>query len=159
MRLSTDAGRDEVRGLATLHAALDAGVRVFDTARAYGLGDRDLGHNERLVARALASHPSGPEARVVTKGGMRRPDGGWRADGRPRTLLADARASVDALGRPPDLWLLHAPDPRTPLESSLRAVREILDAGLARAVGLSNVNRTQLQAALESCPSPASRSR
>jgi aryl-alcohol dehydrogenase-like predicted oxidoreductase len=152
MRLSTEASRDEARGLATIHAALDAGVRLLDTARAYGLSDRDLGHNERLVARALASHPAGPQVRIVTKGGMRRPDGGWRTDGRPRTLLGDARASADALGRPPDVWLLHAPDPRTPLESSLRALREILDAGLARAVGLSNVNRTQLQAALEVLP-------
>jgi aryl-alcohol dehydrogenase-like predicted oxidoreductase len=152
MRLSTDPGRDEERGLATLHAALDAGIRLIDTAHAYGLGDGDLGHNERLVARALRAHGAGSGVRVVTKGGMRRPEGGWRTDARPRTLLADAEASAEALGRPPDVWLLHAPDPRTPLPSSLRAVAQILERGLARAVGVSNVNRTQLQQALELAP-------
>ena len=99
-RLSDDPDRDEARGLSTIHAALDAGVRLLDTARAYGLGDRDLGHNERLVAGALRAHPAGSEAIVVTKGGMRRPQGGWQADGRSRTLLADAAASAEALGRP-----------------------------------------------------------
>src|SRR5262245_4506429 len=57
MRLSTEADRDEARAVATIHAALDAGIRLFDTARAYALDDGELGHNERLLARALAGHP------------------------------------------------------------------------------------------------------
>src|SRR5215831_8604982 len=100
MRLSTERGRDEARAFATIHAALEAGVTVFDTARAYGLDDPDRGHNERLLARALASHPAGARARVVSKGGMTRPLGGWRTDGRARSIIADCEASLDALGRP-----------------------------------------------------------
>src|SRR5437899_337133 len=122
MRLSTGPDRDEGRAIATVHAALEAGVTVLDTARAYGLDDGDRGHNERLLARALAAHPAGARARVVTKGGMTRPDGGWRPDGRARAIAADCEESLRALGRPIDLYLLHAPDPRTPWATSVRAL-------------------------------------
>src|SRR5262245_544755 len=109
MRLSTERtpdsapapALDEERAVATIHAALDAGVTVFDTAHAYGLDDGDRGHNERLLARALVAHPRGAAARVVTKGGMRRRDGGWQPDGRARAILEDCEASLRALdGRP-----------------------------------------------------------
>src|SRR5262245_22659373 len=152
MRLSTDADREEARGLATVHAALDAGVTVFDSARAYALDDTDLGHNERLLARALALHPRGARARVVSKGGMRRPEGAWVPDGRAASLRADAEASREALGRPIDLYLLHAPDPRTPWATSVRALAGLLEAGLALRVGVSNVSRKQLDEALALAP-------
>src|SRR5437588_12865537 len=81
MRLSTDPGRDEDRALATIAAAADAGVTVFDTARAYGHGAADLGHNESLLARALRRRGAATTARIVTKGGMARTGGGWIPDG------------------------------------------------------------------------------
>src|SRR5262245_23523356 len=122
----------------TIHAALDAGVRWFDTARAYG-------DNERLLARALATHPRGAEARVITKGGMAP---GWRPAGRGKSILEDCQASLRALdGRTIDLYLLHAPDPRTPLETSVRALATLLERGLVRAVGVCNVSRRELRAA------------
>jgi aryl-alcohol dehydrogenase-like predicted oxidoreductase/predicted kinase len=153
MRLSTHEDRDEERGLATLRAALDAGVRVFDTARAYARDDGDLGHNERLLARALRAHAAGSAARVVTKGGMRRPMGGWEPDGRARTLRGDCEASLEALGGVPvDLYLLHAPDPRVAWGTSVRALAQLVEAGLVRRVGLSNVSRRQLDEALELAP-------
>src|SRR5687768_18381131 len=112
MRLSTESTRAEPSALATLAAALDAGVTVFDTAHAYARDEADLGHNERLLARALAARPD-VAARVITKCGMRRDGGGWIPDGRARVVLEDAAASVQALGGVPiDLLLLHAPDPR-----------------------------------------------
>ena len=77
MRLSTEADRDEERALATVAAAAGAGVTVFDTARAYGLGPKELGHNERLLARALRACGADATARIVTKGGMARPEGAW----------------------------------------------------------------------------------
>lgn len=70
MRLSTDADRDEEQALATVAAAAGAGITVFDTARAYGLGEDELGHNERLLARALRGCGADVTARIVTKGGM-----------------------------------------------------------------------------------------
>ena len=142
MRLS-EVDRDQA--LATIAAAIDSGVTMVDTARAYGPAP---GHNERLVAEALV----GRAVLVVTKGGMQRPEGAWLPDGRARSLREDAEASAEALGRPPDLWLLHAPDPRTPWRTSVRALAAIQEAGLARAVGVSNVTRTQLEEALDAAP-------
>jgi aryl-alcohol dehydrogenase-like predicted oxidoreductase len=150
MRLSTDEDRDEERALATIRAALDAGITVFDTARAYARGDSELGHNERLLALALRGRDG---VRIVTKGGMRRPDGRWEPDGRARTIRADCDASLEALGGLPiDLYLLHAPDPRVALATSVRALAELLDAGLVRRIGLSNVTRRQLDEACGIAP-------
>jgi aryl-alcohol dehydrogenase-like predicted oxidoreductase/predicted kinase len=149
MRLSTDPDRDERRAAVTIAAALGAGVTVFDTARAYGHGPDDLGHNERLLARSLRTCGAAADARIVTKGGMARPAGAWVPDGRAKAILADCDASREALGGLPiDLYLLHAPDPRTPWRTSLRALQRLLDAGAVRRIGVANVNLAQLDEAL-----------
>jgi aryl-alcohol dehydrogenase-like predicted oxidoreductase len=149
MRLSTDESRDEERALETIAAAVGAGVTVFDTARAYGRGADELGHNERLLARALRRCGADGSARVVTKGGMTRTGGGWIPDGRAKTILADCEASLAALdGLAIDLYLVHAPDPRTPWRTSVRALARLLDQGLVRRVGVANVSRPQLDEAL-----------
>ena len=76
MRLSTDPARDDGRAVATLHAAFDAGVTLVDTADAYALDSADVGHNERLIARALATWPGdATRITVMTKGGLTRPAG------------------------------------------------------------------------------------
>lgn len=152
MRLSTESTRDDKRALDTLEAALDAGVRIFDTARSYALDERDLGHNEKLVARALKSR-TGVATRVFTKCGMRRDGGIWLPDGRARTILEDAMASVEALdGVPIDVLLLHTPDPRVSIGTSARALARVQEAGLARSVGVSNVSRKQLEEAVGEAP-------
>ncbi|HYB30024.1 MAG TPA: aldo/keto reductase [Solirubrobacteraceae bacterium] len=149
MRMSTDPDRDPELAEQTIAAALDAGITVFDTAHAYGLDEDDLGHNERLVARAMsrASPVTGP--RIVTKGGMARAGGAWMPDGRAKTIRADCEASLDALGvLPIDLYLIHAPDPRVPWRTSVRALQRLLDDGLVKRIGVSNVNLRQLDEAL-----------
>jgi aryl-alcohol dehydrogenase-like predicted oxidoreductase len=152
MRLSTESTRNEPHALATLAAALDAGVTIFDTARAYGIDEHDRGHNERLVAQALKARPDVP-ARVITKCGMRREASAWIPDGRARTILEDATASAEALsGVPIDLLLLHAPDPRVSLATSARALARVKQDGLARSVGVSNVTRKQLEEAAGEAP-------
>jgi len=151
--LSTDPERDEQLALETIAAAIDAGVTVFDTARSYGLSEDDLGHNERLLARALRRLGAEARARIVTKGGMTRVGGVWVPDGRAKTLRADCEASLAALdGLPIDLYLIHAPDPRTPWRTSLRALERLVADGLVRSVGVSNVNRRLLDEALELAP-------
>jgi aryl-alcohol dehydrogenase-like predicted oxidoreductase/predicted kinase len=167
MRMSTDSDRDEALARDTIAAALAAGVTVFDTAHAYGRGEAELGHNERLLAGALrdpgAVRDRGPvlrdrgtaqpNARIVTKGGMTRPGGGWVPDGRAKALRRDCEASLAALdGLPIDLYLIHAPDPRTPWRTSVRALARLRDEHLVRHVGLSNVNRQQLDDALDLVP-------
>jgi aryl-alcohol dehydrogenase-like predicted oxidoreductase len=146
MRLSTDEDRDEERALATIAAAADAGVTVFDTARAYD-------DNESLLARALRLAGAEARARIVTKGGMSRDAGRWIPDGRAKTIRADCEASLAALdGLAIDTYLIHTPDPATPWRTSMRALARLLDEGLVRRVGLSNVNRGQLDEALEHVP-------
>jgi aryl-alcohol dehydrogenase-like predicted oxidoreductase len=133
---------DEDAATATLEAAVDAGITLFDTARAYG-------GNEQRLARALRGTP----ARVITKGGMRRDGGLWLADGRAKSLRADCEASLDALdGLPVELYLVHAPDPRTPWATTVRALARLADDGLVTRVGVSNVNRKQLDEAVELAP-------
>ena len=153
MRLSTDADRDEERALATITAAVEAGITVFDTARAYGLDETELGHNERLLARALRAAGADASARIVTKGGMTRPGGAWVPDGRAKAIRADCEASLEGLdGLAIDLYLLHAPDSRAPWATAVRALGRLVDQELVRSVGLSNVNRRQLDEALELAP-------
>jgi len=133
---------DEAEAVATIDAALSAGVTVFDTARAYE-------GNERLLARALR----GRAVHIVTKGGMRRDGARWLPDGRAKAIRSDCEASLAALdGSPIDLYLIHAPDPRTPWRTSVSALARLLDDGLVRRVGVANVNRTQLDEALELAP-------
>ncbi len=142
MRLSTDPGRGESRAIEVLHAALDAGVTLLDTADAYALDASESGHNERLIARALATW-AGDRSRVrlATKGGLTRPEGRWIPDGRARHLAAACDASCRALGvdRIP-LYQLHTTDPRTPLVTSVRALAALQRAGQIESIGLCNVN-------------------
>jgi aryl-alcohol dehydrogenase-like predicted oxidoreductase len=153
MRMSTDDVRDEGLAIETIAAAAEAGVTVFDTAHAYGRGDAELGHNERLVAHALKRCGAEPQARIVTKGGMTRAGGAWIPDGRAKILQRDCEASLVALdGLAIDLYLIHAPDSRTPWRTSVRALARLVEQGLVRRAGLSNVNRTQLDEALELAP-------
>jgi aryl-alcohol dehydrogenase-like predicted oxidoreductase/predicted kinase len=153
MRLSTDEARDEGRALETIAAAVQAGITVFDTAHGYGHGPDELGHNESLLARALRGAGVAERARIVTKGGMTRAGGGWIADGRAKAIRADCEASLEALdGIPIDLYLIHAPDPRTPWTTSVRALGRLVDDGVVRSVGVANVNRRQLDEAFDHAP-------
>ena len=154
MRLSTAADRDDGRAVAVIHAALDAGVRLLDTADAYARDAPDVGHNERLIARALASWSGDRRGVVVaTKGGMTRPNGLWITDGRARHLAEACRASRDALRvERIALYQLHAPDPRTPLATSVRALEDLRRDGLVDAIGLCNVTVGQIEEACAIAP-------
>ncbi len=153
MRMSTDESRDEELALETIAAGAEAGLTVFDTARAYGRGAFEGGHNEMLLARGLRRCGAESSARIVTKGGMTRAGGKWIPDGRARAIRTDCEASLAALdGLPIDLYLIHAPDPRTPWRTSVRALARLADEGLVRRVGLANVNCRMLDEALELAP-------
>ncbi len=148
MPLSIEGRPDEERALATVHAALDAGVTLLDTADSYHLPGAEPGHNERLVARALATYGGDTSGVLVaTKGGRGRPaSGDWTVDGSPRHLKAAAEASCKRLGAEAiGLYQLHKPDPEVPFEESAGALRELLDAGTIRLAGLSNVDADQIR--------------
>lgn len=133
----------EERSVRTIHAALDAGVTLLDTADSYCLDDTETGHNERLIARALAGRRE--PVVVATKGGHIRPAGRWEVDGSPAHLRAACESSLRALGTEAiDLYQLHRPDPRVPFTESVGALRDLRDEGKVRLVGLSNVTAAQL---------------
>ncbi|TFV55409.1 aldo/keto reductase [Geodermatophilus sp. DF01-2] len=150
MPLSTKDERPSPAGAeAVVHAALDAGVTLIDTADAYARDEAEFGHNETLVADALRSYGSGgSDVLVATKGGHTRRGVDWELDGSPAYLRAACEASlrrlgVDAIG----LYQLHRPDPATPWEESMGAVRALADDGLVRMVGISNADVAQIDVA------------
>ena len=91
---------------------------------------------------------------MVTKGGMARTERAWVPDGRAKTIRTDCEASLEALdGLPIDLYLVHAPDPRTAWRTTLRALSRLVDDGLVRHVGIhEDVDRPQLDEALIHVP-------
>jgi aryl-alcohol dehydrogenase-like predicted oxidoreductase len=133
---------------AVVHAALDAGVTLIDTADAYSYDEAEFGHNEELVARALRSYGDASDVLVATKGGHTRRGRDWELDGAPGYLRRACEASlrrlgVDAIG----LYQFHRPDPSTPWEESMGALRSLVDDGLVRMVGISNADIPQIDAA------------
>src|SRR5215831_9326905 len=152
MPMSIEGRGDERRSVATIHAALDAGVTLIDTADAYHLHANEVGHNESLIARALASYGSDASSVLVaTKGGHLRPgDGSWTLDGSPTHLRQACQASLKRLGvEAIGLYQFHRPDPRVPFEESVGAVRDLLDEGLIQMAGVSNANPGQIRLANE----------
>ena len=148
MRLSTEPDRDDVRSLAVLHAAFDAGVTLLDTADAYCWNESERGHNERLIAHALKTWRGNQSIMVATKGGLTRPEGRWEPDGRAKHLAAACERSCRALGVSTiDLYQLHVVDPRTPLATSVRALAALKRDGLVKAIGLCNVTVGQIETA------------
>jgi aryl-alcohol dehydrogenase-like predicted oxidoreductase len=149
MHLSIKDRPPEEQGIRVIHASLDAGVTLIDTADVYCMDDGDLGHNERLIAKALKTW-SGDRSRitVATKGGMRRPGGRWEIDGTPRHLKAACERSLQALGvEQIDLYQLHVPDPRVPLSETVGALSDLQREGKVKWIGLSNVSVAEIEEA------------
>ncbi|MFE9427944.1 aldo/keto reductase [Kitasatospora sp. NPDC006697] len=152
MPLSIEHRPDEARAVATVHAALDAGITLIDTADSYHWHADEAGHNELLIARALATYGGDTSGVLVaTKGGRGRPgDGSWTVNGSPAHLKRAAGASARRLGvEAIGLYQLHKPDPGVPWAESVGALRELLDAGTIRAAGISNVTAAQIHQARE----------
>jgi aryl-alcohol dehydrogenase-like predicted oxidoreductase len=152
MHLSIQDRPSEEQGLRVIQAALDAGVTLIDTADVYCLDDTEIGHNERLIARALRSRSHG-DVTVATKGGLRRPGGRWEVDGSPAHLRAACEQSLKALGvERIDLYQLHAPDPQVPFTESIGALADLRQSGKVRWIGLSNVSVPEIGQAQQIVP-------
>jgi aryl-alcohol dehydrogenase-like predicted oxidoreductase len=154
MHLSIEGRPSEEVGIRVIHASLDAGVTLIDTADVYCLSHLDIGHNERLIAQAVRTW-KGPRDQVLiaTKGGMERPDGAWVRNGRPEHLFRACDRSLKALGvERIALYQLHAPDPRVPFKESVGALAELVNRGKVRWVGLSNVSVEEIEVARRIIP-------
>src|SRR5262245_33044291 len=144
------AGRpDEEQSIRTIHTALNNGANLIDTADAYAWDDRDIGHGERLVAKALKGR-SRDGLIVATKGGLLRDrERRWPPDGRPEHIRAACEASLKALETDRiDLYQFHRPDPKVPYAESVGTFKELQDEGKVRWVGISNATVEQLEEAL-----------
>jgi aryl-alcohol dehydrogenase-like predicted oxidoreductase len=143
MPMSLDGRPDEAQAVRTIHAALDAGVNLIDTADAYCRDGSEVGHNERLIAKALEGRRDG--VLVATKGGHTRTGGEWGLDGSPKYLRAACEASLKALGTDRiDLYQYHRPDPDVPYAESIGALKELQDEGKVRWIGISNADTDQI---------------
>ena len=136
-----------------IHTALDAGMRLIDTADVYCHDDNDIGHNERLIAKALASWSGSDEVLLCTKGGLTRPRAAWKTNAHPDHLRSACDRSLKALGVDQiAVYQLHAPDDDVPFADSVGALAELREAGKIAHVGLSNVSAEEIDEALGIVP-------
>ena len=145
-----DTRPDETAAIRVIHHAVDQGVTFFDTADSYGLGETDMGHNERLFGLALAQLSAGvrDELVVATKSGFARPGGAWVPNGRPEYLRRQCESSLRNLGvERLDLLQHHRPDPDVPIAESIGAFARLRDEGKVRFVGVSEYSVAQLDEA------------
>lgn len=150
MPMSIEGRPDEGQSIQTIHAALDAGMTLIDTADAYSLGGQDTGHGEQLVAKALASWGGDRSGVLVaTKGSHVRPgDGTWTVNGQPSYIRQAAEASLRRLGvEAIGLYQFHRPDPNVPYEETLGVFKDLRDEGKVQMVGISNANVDQIDLA------------
>ncbi|MSR06136.1 MAG: aldo/keto reductase [Gemmatimonadetes bacterium] len=149
MPLSIAGRPPEDRAIRAVHAALEAGMTLIDTADVYCLDDNDIGHNERLIAKALKQWTGNKEGIVVaTKGGLTRPGGSWERVNDPAHLRKACDRSLKALGvERIDLYQLHAPLPGSSIAETAEVLAELKTAGKIRWVGLSNVSVSEIEQA------------
>lgn len=135
----TSINVNDADSLATLQAALDSGINFFDTAYIYGYE----GQSEKLIASALGHRRQ--EIIIASKCGLHwGPDRKQQRDARPETIVRECEESLKRLGTDViDLYYLHAPDPNVPVAESAGALKQLLDAGKVRAIGVSNFERIE----------------
>jgi aryl-alcohol dehydrogenase-like predicted oxidoreductase len=146
MPMSLSGRPPEEQSIRAIHAALDAGVNLIDTADSYCIDDTEYGHNERLIAKALRGRRDG--VIVATKGGHIRPGGAWEIDGSPKHLREACERSLRALETDRiDLYQFHRPDPAVPYAESIGALKALQDEGKVRWIGISNAGVEQIEEA------------
>ncbi|HXU68646.1 MAG TPA: aldo/keto reductase [Polyangia bacterium] len=127
-------GSDDDESVRTIHEALDLGITLIDTAPAYGFG-----HSEEVVGRAIAERGARDRVVIATKAGLERHGDGLYRNSTRKQLFAEVDVSLERLRTDYiDLYQIHWPDPRTPVEETASALLDLQKAGKIRAVGVSN---------------------
>jgi aryl-alcohol dehydrogenase-like predicted oxidoreductase len=150
MPLSINGRPPEAEGIKVIHAAIDAGVNFIDTANVYCLDDNDIGHNERLIYKALKEKglDGSPAVTVATKGGCTRPQGAWGVDGSPQAIRKACEQSLSDLNTEAiKLYQLHAPDLKVNFSDTIATLAALKNEGKILHIGLSNVTKEQLKEA------------
>jgi aryl-alcohol dehydrogenase-like predicted oxidoreductase len=140
---------DEREGIATIHAAIDAGISLIDTGDFYGMG-----RNELLIARALRDRRREDVAISVKFGAMRDPEGRWIGiDGRPAAVKNALAYTLNRLGTDHvDVYRLTRVDPEVPIEETIGAIGEMVEAGYVRHIGLSEAGADTIRRAAATHP-------
>ncbi|AZM53129.1 aldo/keto reductase [Streptomyces sp. WAC 01529] len=143
---------DRTESIATIHAALEAGVTLLDTGDFYAMG-----HNELLIGEALRTAPAARREQALTSvkfGALRDPDGGWSGyDGRPAAVKNFAAYSLQRLGVDHiDVYRIARVDPDVPVEETVGAIAELVEKGYVRHIGLSEVGAETLRRAAATAP-------
>jgi aryl-alcohol dehydrogenase-like predicted oxidoreductase len=134
-------GADDDESVRTIHAALDLGVNVIDTAPAYGFG-----HSEKVVGRAIAERGGRDRVILATKVGLERHgDGLYRNSSREHIMREIEESLANLQTDYIDLYQVHWPDPRTPYEETASALVELQRAGKIRAIGVSNYSTEAME--------------
>jgi aryl-alcohol dehydrogenase-like predicted oxidoreductase len=153
MPLSLDNRPDETAAIQVIKAFIDGGGDFIDTANVYCIDDNDVGHNERLIYKALSQLGKCDEIIVATKGGLRRPKGRWDVDATPGWLRVSCEKSLKDLNTDCIyLYQLHAPDPNVPITESVGELSRLQAEGKIKYIGLSNVNSHEIMQALTITP-------
>ncbi|MFE0100093.1 aldo/keto reductase [Streptomyces sp. NPDC059009] len=143
---------DRAESIATVHAALEAGVTLLDTGDFYAMG-----HNEMLIGEALRTAPAARREQALTSvkfGALRDPDGGWSGyDGRPAAVKNFAAYSLQRLGVDHiDVYRIARVDPDVPVEETVGAIAELVEKGHVRHIGLSEVGADTIRRAAATAP-------
>ena len=127
---------------AAVHTALDLGITCFDTAEAYGFGA-----SERSLAKALGERRK--DAVVVTKFGIGYKEApNYRDSSRERVMVSIEKSLKNLNTDYVDVYMVHWPDLNTPFEETMRALDDIVQQGKARAIGISNFRREQIETSM-----------
>ena len=147
----TTLGVTDAESVATLEAALDSGVKFFDTAFCYGYE----GESEKLIGRGLGHRRD--EVVIATKGGVHWENRIQQRDARPETLRRQCDESLQRLDTDRiDLYYIHAPDPAVPVSESAGGLKHLLEEGKILSVGVSNFTADQMEEFSAVCPISAS---
>lgn len=153
MPLSISGRPTEDQAIDVIRAYVEGGGNFIDTANVYCINTRDLGHNERLICKALEILGRAADVYVATKGGLTKEGSGWDCDARPEWLRASCERSLrDLKTASIFLYQLHAPDSNVPLADSVGELSRLRSEGKIGHIGLSNVNVTEIDTALKIAP-------
>ena len=153
MPLSLEGRPDEKTAFNVIKTFVENGGNFIDSANVYCVDDADVGHNERLINKALNQLNNTHDVIIATKGGLRRPQGGWTIDASPDWLRQSCEKSLQDLDVDRIfLYQLHAPDPNVPIIESVGELARLKEEGKIQHIGLSNVSAYQIELALSIAP-------
>lgn len=141
-------GSDEGESIRTIHAAIDTGINLIDTAPAYGFGV-----SEETVGKAIEQRGRREDVFIATKVGLAWHNGAISRNSSPARVRQEIQDSLRRLRtKYVDIYQIHWPDPTVPIEETARTMHELLDEGLIRAIGVSNYSPQQMDRFMSAAP-------